>query len=473
MKCSNCGKNVPDGKLFCGYCGTSLKIELQPKKKPSVKTKQGTKKTKVPGTAKVKSPQDKNPSVRKKTVSVEKKKVNPLVWILPILVIGALLIVLLTKPSSKTSPAAPAQEQGISNEQEQASESMQSETLDEYPPPLEEAIYCRGDDIHILPEQPFQLRMTWFTATEDQATEFLDISTFTANIEGDPLYFFHNDGPFPYTLDDGTEGFISTFVTEDLILDKGTYTVEGQMILSEKHFDGWDWFGPGGDYETSDFSCVINIDDKASTSTNSSYPSEIDSFVKDAKNVFHFPCDRLDSSYLYWDNNVYVEDESIIVDGLATNQEGAIGTIPFGTYGKALLYKIKIIPDPEQTGWNIFGIDAGQDAEYQGVFIGISDTNEFANFTHFLGQEGSEYSQALEIGNIDPNQWYYALFATFDDGDVYLRIWPQGEPENYADAEQQMQVPSAQNSWSLIIHAFERGKFILDDYWILDFSEIY
>lgn len=90
MYCSKCGKEIEEGAVFCGYCGTRIETDEAPKQQATPPVQ--------PATPTQSVSQSVNPQIQQQTKTVKQaqqapKKKNATVWIVLAIVLGVILLI--------------------------------------------------------------------------------------------------------------------------------------------------------------------------------------------------------------------------------------------------------------------------------------------------------------------------------------------------------------------------------------------
>jgi hypothetical protein len=165
---------------------------------------------------------------------------------------------------------------------------------------------------------------------------------------------------------------------------------------------------------------------------------------------------------------VYSQDGKII-----TGEEGMLFTPSDIVPGNAVFVKFMMKADDE-TEWMMMSIDAGYPDNFQSM--GISAT--LGDFTNDVFHGDPEVDGNLTeyrfsgMEEIDFDKWYYTLFAVLEDGQVYLRVWPESYPSEYIERTEDFEIPSQKDTWYYVQDIVGSGFIYIDDFWTLEFDSI-
>lgn len=119
--------------------------------------------------------------------------------------------------------------------------------------------YCE-DTTYIQTGREIALYYEWITQTKEQNEAYFDLADHYLSVDGVPLEIKEQGNEEIMELGDGT--FRQMFWMNIGILEPGTYEIFSAADISEPVFDGWDWYGPGSEFESLMSICTITVGDE-------------------------------------------------------------------------------------------------------------------------------------------------------------------------------------------------------------------
>jgi len=133
---------------------------------------------------------------------------------------------------------------------------------------VEEPVYINWwcEDANVDSGKAIAFFYEWLTDTREQNDEYFAVSEHYLSVDGKPLKVVDQGYGDIMELEDGS--FKQMYWMNIGVLEPGVYAVESVVDITEKVYDGWDWYGPESDYESFHNICTITV---------GSEPSAIDS----------------------------------------------------------------------------------------------------------------------------------------------------------------------------------------------------
>jgi len=273
MKCQNCGKEIPDTAKVCGYCGTRQAIKPAEKNCPQCKAL-------VPFDAKVCGNCGHHFDVEEKTSLIKEKPVEEKV-----------VKKTSEKEESFKKPVTTTAEEKPAKTAQRESVSEPSQSLKQKPltgnislpkwfmpallwllPVLAAAIYflffsapsisqmtlvfwdCGEQSVDA--NQPLAIYYYWLAAEEEQVDDYFKVASHSIMIN-DKLAAIKMDGFGDLEQDpDGVKRRYWMYIGK---LQPGEYEIATTLVIEDRVFDGWDWFGPGTAYPGTTHYCHLSV----------------------------------------------------------------------------------------------------------------------------------------------------------------------------------------------------------------------
>ena len=119
--------------------------------------------------------------------------------------------------------------------------------------------YCRryGESpVYVTKNQPLILKWRWDAKTSDLVKDHIDSATYTILLDGDEIPAV-DKSTIMYIRDENI--YRVEWYSDVLSLSPGTYIGERIVSWDRMISDGWDTYGPGGEYETMWDDCEIIV----------------------------------------------------------------------------------------------------------------------------------------------------------------------------------------------------------------------
>lgn len=257
MKCSACGNEVTEGKKFCGYCGQ----KIDPTQSGDVTTEL------------VVGSNDPEQSKSAKLPNRPRKRLK-LGWIILVSVLivafliysGTLTLMigrfseLLQKKTEQENAAEQLIETApkpIVNEPE-ISPTLAPPTATLEPQEIRTFadVYYRCDETMIPAKSSIRVYFAWSATTPELVSDFYDAVGFNVFVDGKKYEILDKVMDDFSTSNDGYP--LQRINLEIGILEPGLHEIKTIVSLSEKIFDGWDWYGPGEN--VFEKICTVNVE---------------------------------------------------------------------------------------------------------------------------------------------------------------------------------------------------------------------
>lgn len=242
MKCPNCGKEVPEDRIFCGFCGS---VVPEPERKKAAPEPDPTRKVKKPRPA----PKEKQPSP---SAGLPK-------WVIPAvagaLVIIVLLVVLFSRGGIDTPVASQPAEPDSSGSETEEDQTPAGELVT-IPLICEEAVTVGRND-------SLRLRAGWYAVKEAQVKDYLEVFEYELTLDGNPISFDEQTDIFEYDADpekDIQGGYGVEHYASIGKLSPRTHMVDYDFSFSDVIYDGFDEFGPDTDFPGTKYQCEIIVE---------------------------------------------------------------------------------------------------------------------------------------------------------------------------------------------------------------------
>jgi hypothetical protein len=125
--------------------------------------------------------------------------------------------------------------------------------------PLFIPVYCtilgESDTRTVLFGQDINLYWGWLATTEEQVNDFIKNAVFTVTFDGSEIVDVVPSAVYPKDDAYGVD-----WVKPLGVLERGEYSTTYLVKFENKIFDGWDYYGPGSDYETIEDSCMLIVE---------------------------------------------------------------------------------------------------------------------------------------------------------------------------------------------------------------------
>jgi hypothetical protein len=125
--------------------------------------------------------------------------------------------------------------------------------------PLSIPAYCtilgESDTRTVLFGHDIYLFWGWLASTEEQVVDFIKNAVFTVTFDGTEIV-----GVEPSEVYAKDDGYGVDWVKPLGVLERGEYKTTYLVKFENKIFDGWDYYGPGSDYETIEDTCYLTIE---------------------------------------------------------------------------------------------------------------------------------------------------------------------------------------------------------------------
>jgi len=204
---------------------------------------------------------------------------------------------------------------------------------------------------------------------------------------------------------------------------------------------------------------VLETEKEEGSQISSDLPVRITEILTDAQIEFH---DELDVLTEGW----YFHENASASNGIVTiTAEGNWESYWTNNYelreGRASVLSFKFDPDADFTLGHKIG-DFGQ-PEY--FFWGINeDTNIFV-----VHGEALDYFPLQGNLIMEPNTWYYSLFAIGEEADFLIRIWERDNPSSWAENKYSFDDEWFDRGWWFSFSLGE-GDVSIDEYYSISFS---
>lgn len=230
MKCSNCGKEVPERAIVCGYCGTKVEKPKVEKLKPVMAKKARAEKAPV---------EDKLPKAKKFPV-----------WVWAIVAAVVILAVLLI-------PRFGIDEQPSTVEVDEQPSS--AEVGEDWVP-----VYWECEEEYIPADKSLILWRGWGAVTQEQIDDYYNTVRHSVYVNGEQVDIL-GDG-FSDRYEEYDEFIDADIIVQDYWLDigplaPGEYDIITRVDYLEVIEDGFDTYGPGTGNEYSEQSCRVIVGD--------------------------------------------------------------------------------------------------------------------------------------------------------------------------------------------------------------------
>jgi hypothetical protein len=111
--------------------------------------------------------------------------------------------------------------------------------------------------VHVRKDQPVIVYWGWLATTSEYVQDFLDTATIEVTLDGEEV---RPESQSDIHYDSEDEGFVVSWSAEVGTLTPGTHRLDYHVTWSRKISDGWDTYGPGGDYEEEQDYCEIIVE---------------------------------------------------------------------------------------------------------------------------------------------------------------------------------------------------------------------
>jgi hypothetical protein len=111
--------------------------------------------------------------------------------------------------------------------------------------------------VHVQKDQPVIVYWGWLATTPEYVQDFLDTATVVVTLDGEEV---KPDTQSDIHYDSEEQGYAVDWSTEVGTLTPGTHRLDYHVTWSRKISDGWDTYGPGGDYEEEQDYCEIIVE---------------------------------------------------------------------------------------------------------------------------------------------------------------------------------------------------------------------
>lgn len=156
----------------------------------------------------------------------------------------------------------------------------------------------------------------WLTETKEQNSQYFNATNHVISVDGKPISI-KSDG---YSGIEKTEdGYFNQRYWMNIgELEPGTHVIISIAEITEKVFDGWDWYGPDTDYPEFENYCTLTIGDETFEGEGVEEP-QIESTYCDISNSLHadwstYLCETFDSDTLLW-TGTQVGTTASVIDG--------------------------------------------------------------------------------------------------------------------------------------------------------------
>ena len=230
MKCSNCGKEVPERAIVCGYCGEEQAQPAAKAPEPAPEKVVPVEKVDV-----APKPAPKKAGPTEKAVSAQPSELPG--WVIPA-GLGAVALILVVVMLSGRSPQPGAV----------SSEAVQKELV---------YVHWDCEEEYVSAEDEIALYYNWTVLEEEQIGDYFSVVEHHVTINGDPVSILA-DG-YGEIEQDGEGFFMQRYWMNLGSMAPGEYEITTFADITEQVFDGWDWYGP--DMEMPSFSqdCVVIV----------------------------------------------------------------------------------------------------------------------------------------------------------------------------------------------------------------------
>jgi|GEM_PF-815567 len=431
MKCTNCGKEVSDTALVCGYCGHRLEAEETP----------------APPTQKPAVPAEKR----------ESRAPRRVLWIVG----GAVVILLLVLwrvgvfgfLESTTSPSGTDSESAVSATQEPYQEALpiSIEPIDyDYEAPSLQELAGGADEpgtymVEISPDTEARIILGWCATTQEILDQNFEHILWSLQVDGIniPLSEW---GYYEGELGEGICIVYSGLVSAWPI---GEYEIISAITIDEEINDGWDSYPPGD----MTWSFIVNV-----TPETNGYPSQIDEVLANPELIAqeNFYIMPLDTEY----GNAWVEDGNLILwSQVETGEYDAYfhlnDTLGPGT---AILWQIS-----HDAGF-FLTLQSGQSSDW--LVVG---TDEWAPYYIEGGDQVIEDPYVGEDQNLPPDD-LYVLLAIGEDSEFSFLIWSQEDPSQKWEIRWLFDESWAGREWTASAFINDGETFLVDSFSIFSFS---
>ena len=110
--------------------------------------------------------------------------------------------------------------------------------------------------VYVKEHQPIILKWRWDAAKQSQVEDHIRTATYRIFMDG-KLIEAANQSEINYLSDKGW--YQVAWFSDPISISRGTHMAERYLSWSEKIYDGWNWYGPGGDTESEYHFCEIIV----------------------------------------------------------------------------------------------------------------------------------------------------------------------------------------------------------------------
>jgi hypothetical protein len=244
MKCPNCGKEIAEGKKFCGFCGVNLR-QASPEVTPTTPNKNVT------------------PEKQVKDSDTTNRAAKKSGWVISLVVTGAVVIIVLAfflilrqkspaQPQSTPLMQSPASQKtseiAVNPEAAPDSQSNASFTLVGYS--------CKDEVIPV--NTRIRITYGWIAETREQVDDYFNAAEHKILLDGIEIPILAQGLDEPSESD---EGYPMQQIWLDIgLLNPGPHEIKTIVTITRKVFDGQDWLGPGTNTASFERICTVTAE---------------------------------------------------------------------------------------------------------------------------------------------------------------------------------------------------------------------
>lgn len=271
MECPNCAKEVPASAKVCGYCGAKLpkpdKVVCAHCGKEIPASARvcgycGTKQAGVPAIAPV-APMKEAAEPAAQASKLPRRPPRRLPrWLLPALAVLACLILvgafLLTRSKASPAPETPAQPTIAAKTQAPVLVTPAADAPAQQPAGYYYVPYNCTDET-VPADTHLRVRYGWTASTAEQVLAYFLAAEHQVYVDGAPVKPLKQGFELP---SETKEGYPNQRLWMDIgSLPSGAHEIKTVVNITQKVFDGQDWYGPGTDTPSFERVCALTVNE--------------------------------------------------------------------------------------------------------------------------------------------------------------------------------------------------------------------